>query len=613
MRIKPLIPIALSFVSIVLLIPASVAAQVSEKEKAQQELDRKQQIERKTYGLVEEIAAGALGLKLPENRSFVFAAAADLLWEHDEPRARNLFWDALNTLHLLNSSGGNKTSNKGGQKSDEGTTAKPSAKEREQLLRQYFEVFALRKELLRRVARRDPTLALDMLRSSRQLPVAPIYASFPIPEDRELEQKIAFEAATRDPERALQLARESLAKGLSFELMNFLFRLNQKNGEAATKFAGDIIVRLHATNLLTDPVGSQVAVSLLDYSRPPQDAPSEKTPATKVRPFKLEREQRRELVDMITNAALTPSANPNLLFALDEVMPDIEEFAPERIALLERKLAAFNQTLNTEQRASQEYNSIVRSGTPEDIIKMAGRADDDNRDWMQQQAIVMAVMRGQADSLREFVNTQIEDQSRRKALLDALDAEQITLAAGKGDAEGLRKLLPNIRLKEERARALAEMALVLQKKGNHDEALKLLDEAQALIKTDLNSETQTNALLVLMTAYALVEPAKAFGIIERTIDRANDEIAKALLLDKIVGSGVIRKGEIKLQQSGRIPIDLAVFRYGKGVAALANVDFDRTKAAADRFERNELRLMVRLLLAQALLRRDDRQLKEAEQ
>ncbi len=122
-----------------------------------------------------------------------------------------------------------------------------------------------------------------------------------------------------------------------------------------------------------------------------------------------------------------------------------------------------------------------------------------------------------------------------------------------------------------------------------------------------------NALLALVAAYALVEPAKAFGIIERTIDRANDEIAKALLLDKIAKSGAVQKGEIRLQQAGVIPIDFAVFKYGKGVAALANADFDRTKAAADRFERNELRLMARLLLAQALLRRDEQALKNGEQ
>jgi hypothetical protein len=606
MKMKAILPASLLFISILLLASSSVAAQVGEKEKKDKEAERQQQLEHKSYVLVEEIASGALSLKLPENRSFVLAATADLMWEHDEPRARNLFWDALNTLNLMNNLAGTKANNRASQKGEEGAnSAKPSAKEKERVLGEYFAVYALRQELLRRVARRDPTLALDMLRSSRQLPVEPIYASFPVPDDRELEQQIASEAAARDPERALQLARESLAKGLSFQLLDLLFRLNQKSEEAGKKFAGDIIDKLRARNMALDPYGARIAVSLLQFSRPPREAPGEKMQLNRMRQLKLEQEQRRELVDLITNAALTGSANPNLLFALEDVMPEVEELVPERVALLRRKLTSFNQTLSKEQKVSQEYNSIFHSGTPEEMIKLAVRAGDDDREWMQQQAIVMAVTRGRADSLRDFVNTEIEDQSRRKGLLDALDAEQINLAVSKGDAEGLRKLLPKIRLKEERARAMAEIALVLEKKGNHDEALKLLDEAQTLIKTDLNSETQTNALLAVVTAYALVEPAKAFSIIERTIDSANDQIAKLLLLDKILKSGAIKKGEIRLQQSGMMPIDFAVFKYGKSVAALAKVDFDRTKAAADRFERNELRLMVRLLLAQALLRGDD--------
>lgn len=238
------------------------------------------------------------------------------------------------------------------------------------------------------------------------------------------------------------------------------------------------------------------------------------------------------------------------------------------------------------------------------MLKLANTVSANEREGMQQQAILMAVMRGRADSLREFVNAEFADEPRRKSLLDALDTEQINLAAYRGDTEELQKLLPQIRRKEGRARAMAEIAVGLEKKSKHAEALTLLDEAQTMIKTDLNSETQTNALLALVGAYALVEPAKAFGIIERTVDRANDELTKLLLLDKIVRTGVVKKGEIRMQNSSVMPIDFAVFKYGKSVAALARADFDRTRAAADRFERNELRLMARLLLAQALLRHD---------
>jgi len=279
---------------------------------------------------------------------------------------------------------------------------------------------------------------------------------------------------------------------------------------------------------------------------------------------------------------------------------------------VQKKLAAFNQTLTKEQRRSQEYNSLSLSGTPEEVLKLAATAPDNDRWWIEHQAVVMAAMKGRADSLREYINTEIPDESRRRSLLDALNTEQINQAVSKGDTEELQKLIPKIRQKEERARVMSEVAIGLEKKGDHDEALTLLNEAQTLIKTGFENESQTNALLALVGAYALVEPAKAFGIIERTVDRANDEMAKLLILDKFISIGMIKKGEISMQHSGMIPIDLAVFKYGKGVAALANADFDRTRAAADRFERNELRLMARLLLAQALLRHDDQTQKEAQ-
>ncbi|HKB65737.1 MAG TPA: hypothetical protein VKC61_07745 [Pyrinomonadaceae bacterium] len=581
-----------------LLISVSAFAQVSDKEKREKEVERKQQIELKTYVLVDEIAGAAPGLKLAENRSFILAATADLLWEHDEARARNLFWDALNTLNLMNS------------RSEVAREEKPSAEKEQQNLSQYFAVFALRQPLLQRVARRDPQLALDMLRSSRQapqdFPAEWVRDGFTLPDDRVLEQQIATEVAARDPQKALQLARESLTKGFSYQLIPLLQKLNQKDATMATKFAGEIINKLRGRNIATDLPGSSIAVSLLTFSRTPTgETPTTISSSPWDQRVKLDEEQRRELVELITNAALTESGNANLLYDLTEILPEIKEFAPERLSLVQKKLAAFNQTLPREQRFSDEYNSLLRNGTPEEMLKLAARAPENQRGRMQLQAVRVAAMKGRADSLREFINTEIPDESQRKTLLEALDTEQINIAIDKSDTEELQKLLPKIRQKEERARVLSELAISLEKKGKHDEALSQLNEAQTLIKTGFENNNQTNALLAVVSAYALVEPAKAFGIIERTVDRANDDMAKLLVLDKFINTGIIKRGEISMQHSAMMPIDFAVFKYGKSVAALANVDFDRTRAAADRFERTELRLMARLLLAQALLRHDD--------
>jgi hypothetical protein len=561
-----------------------IAAQTSTV-KSEKELQQKQELTKKAFTLVDEIAIGAHGLKLPENRSFVLTSAADLLWAHDEKRARALFWDSLNSINLLVDPGGNN--------------AKPQSKKNQE--KRYFAIYTLRQGLLRTVAKHDPQLALDMLRTTRQLPVEQVDAGYRLPDDNELEQQIATEAAARDPERGLQIARDSLAKGLTFHTLEVLDRLNQRDQEVAAKFAGDIIDKLQTRNLATDISSSRIALNLVGWSRTSTAPEPEKDSAYRFYQLKLEIERRRQLVEMLVNAALGVSANSTLLNSIHDIMPEIQKFVPERVALLQKKLSVFEQTLNKEQRSSNEYSSLMRSGSPEDMIAASLKADDDERLMLRQQAIVNAIFRRRADALREFIQNEIGDDSLQRSLLDDLDTQQITAATVRGDADELRTLLPRLRRTEERARAMAEIAVVLEKKGDHDEAVRLLDEARTLIKVDFESETQSNALLALVAAYALVEPPKAFAIIERTIDRANDQIGKALLLDKIVRSGVVKKGELLMQNSSAISPEYVLFRYGKAVVALANADFNRTRAAADRFERMELRLMMRLLLARALL------------
>src|SRR5438552_6705109 len=614
MRIKSTLSsfsILLLSLFIALQAPLQVAGQVDEKEKAQKELEKRQELERRTLALLDETVAGAWGFKLPENRSFILTNAADLLWTRDEKRARNMFREALNSLNLPASSAPEDSTTK--DSTSKGSTAKIAASHKSQGQNRYYATFATRREFLRKVARRDPQLALDMLRPTHQLPPPRIDPTFRPPDETDLEQEIANEAVERDPKRALQIARESLARGLSFELMNLLYRLNQQSQEAGTEFAADLIDKLQTANVAVDLQAWWMAIDLLRFARAPQARSTEKeSKQSEFRQLKLSDDQRRELVEILTDAALSVSVKANILPSLSELLPEIEAFAPDRVAKLKAKLADINRTLNKNQQDSNVYNSLFQSGTPEEMIKAAANVGDETRNSLYREAILKAVMAGKADALREFINNHIEDVSRKKSLLDSLDQEQIGAAAYLGKTEELQKLLPLVRLKEERARAMAELAILLEKKGEHGEAVKLLDEAQALVKVDLKSDSQSNALLAFMLAYALVEPGKAFAIIEPFVDRANDDISKLLLLDKIVKSGATKNGEILLSQP-RMPLDFEMLKYGPGVVALAYADFSRTKALADRFQRPELRILARLLLAQSILRGLERSPTNAQQ
>ena len=552
------------------------------------ETEQRQELEKKTLALLNDVASAAWSLKLPENRLYIISNTADLLWTVDEKRARTLYWEALNSINLI-------TPSQPARNTDERVTKA----EREKILLAYLSTFTLKQVLLRKIARRDSQLALEMLRATRQVAPRLIGSEFPLPDDRQLEQEIASEVAGRDPAHALQVARESLAKGLSFELFNLLYQLNQKDSEKASEFAGDIIAKLRTTNVATDFRASSIGVRLLESSRIPDATPARSSDAPK--PLTLNNEQKRELVEVLTDAALSKSANSNLLYDISDVMPEIQEFFPERRTALERKLSTFNETLTKRQRDQNTYNTLIRRGMPEEIVRVAATANDDEREHLYRQAAIIASFRGSTESFRDFVNKEVNDQGDQRKILDVLDNEEISLAAHRKQIDELKKLLPKIRRKEERVRAMAEVALMLKEKGEDAEAATLLDEAATLIKTDLKSETQSNALLTLLCAYAVVDPPKAFALAERTVDQANSQISLLMLVDKVIKSGAVKKSEIVLEQGGIMSVDSIVFRYAKGVAALAKTDFNRTRALADRFERNELRVLARLLIVKGLM------------
>jgi hypothetical protein len=565
----------------IMLVTSSIRAQT----KKEKEAAERQELEKKTLALLNEIASAAWGLKLPENRIFIMASTADLLWPFDEKRARNLYLEALTAINSFN-----PASPKPGETL--------SRADREKILQTYFQTLELRRKVLLQVARRDAQLALDMLRATRQVPPLELGPASLFAEERQLEQEIAGEIAARDPAQGLQLARESLAKGLTWQLVNLLQQLQQRDSEKASMFAGDIITKMQTTKIATDLYASIIALYLLQHSRTREN---NELRTEVLKPLSLTDNQKHQLVEILTDAALSASANSHLLYQIGEVMPEIEQYLPERRAALERKLAVFNETLTKEQRNQNTYNELVRRGAPDDLVRSAASADGNTQEFLYQQATIIAVARGNTDAFREFLSKEVSDSGERRKIEDLLDAEEINTAVIRKQLDRLRKLLPNIERKEERARAMAELAMLLKEKGEDEEAATLLDEAATMIKTNLKDERQTNALLSLLCAYAVVDPPKAFVLAERTVDRANSQISVLMLLDRVVKSGAVKKSEIILDQAGIMPLDFLVFRYGKGVAALAKADFNRTRALADRFDRNELRLLAQLLIVKGLL------------
>ena len=579
-------------------------AQVDDKEKAEQEAAKQKELEKRALKLLDEAVAGAEGLKLRENRTYILGVAADVLWPHDETRARMLFWEALANLNLQSYQEKNAASPKAPPNAATPARSNGPSKEQLEALNKFYAILNERNDFLYKVARRDPQLALDMLRSTRLVSSPNIPGTARFDPDAQLEQEFTLATAANDPKRAVQLFRETLAKGSNYQLLNLLREINRRDQDTGTQLTGEIIAKLQTENLnAANSYAPYLAVNLLHSSRENGAILGlmyEGESAPPVTRLKLDDHQKQDLVYLLTDAALSATGGGNAVRAVQSVMPEIEQYAPDRLAKVKARVAENDSTLPPNVRAWNTFNAKFEKATPEEMIKAANQLSEDQRRALFFQAADKAVAGGETDRYREVLNN-IEDENQRKLALEALDSEQMNYDIVRGKTDDLEKLVGLIRGKEQRATAMTELALQLERKDQHDAALKLLDEARSLVKVDLANEAQSNALLAVMMACALIDPTKAFGMIEPIIDRTNEEVSKLALVDKVIKTGAIKDGEVVMNQP-QMSLEYAFNRYAAGLVALGKTDFEHTQALAERFQRNELKVTARLLIARAILR-----------
>jgi hypothetical protein len=285
---------------------------------------------------------------------------------------------------------------------------------------------------------------------------------------------------------------------------------------------------------------------------------------------------------------------------LPSIISLIERVSPERAALLERRLAEHETA--TKALRDMRFYRMLRYGTTEALLDAAEKSSDNwTRGMLYEQAAWKALAQGDDARARQIVSDKVQDSERRNLLLEQIERRNLWRAVTQGKVEEARQRLARIKSKDERALALSHLAFTLALKGEKKIALQLLDEARALAAPKPRNEMQLNATMQIVRAYAVAEPARSFEMIEILVDQSNELIAAAATLNGFVGrGGAFKKGELVLPQGYAYGVE-RYQQHGKQLAALALFNFERTKAAADRFRRQEVRLMARLFIAQGVL------------
>jgi hypothetical protein len=147
---------------------------------------------------------------------------------------------------------------------------------------------------------------------------------------------------------------------------------------------------------------------------------------------------------------------------------------------------------------------------------------------------------------------------------------------------------------------LTELAAALAAKGEKETAKTLLGESRQMMSAFLKNHSDLESAVKVANVYAVVAPDEAFTIVESGIRQMNEYISAAIKLDEFYDAGAVESEELLLTTINRqhltlVPTSPALIKN------LAAADFARTVKLADGFQRPEIRLFVRLRIAEAVL------------
>lgn len=610
---------------------AAPTALTAEQQAAQQE---------KAYKLLGEIIADAPALRLPENRIRIQVTTGNLLWERDQPRARAVFNEAATALAaMMQAVSGNDM----------------------EYFRQIRTPTQLREELLRLVVERDPQLAYEILQATRP-PEPPANSPLRgRSSEAELEFSLLAKIAASDPALALRRAEELLDKNqFPGSLASMITQLRTKDEKAAASLADKLISKLRPETLLSTAEAGSLALTLLRPGPFVADsANAAQTKAAAASGQALSEADYRKLLSNVITVALkatprstannnqtrTATANggagnqnqgaagqgpaggrggqfgggfpPNLqnrvpgfannqtdpvqdnarrmLGNLSELLTQVDKYAASYGAAVRQKLTETGQASNTRQ-ALGDYGNVMRQGTTDELVQAAAAAPATVQPMLYQQAVTKALNEGQFDRARQIAGSLPE--ARRAQLLQTIERRQQTDAAAITTIEQARQQLARLRNDEERIDQLTRLSASAVRYNNPKFALQLADDARQLVKNRAENYEQLEAQLKIAHAYAAVNPTQGLEMLENSIERLNELLPAAALLEGFEVR-VFKDGELPLTAGGRL--GQMVLRIGQELTALAAKDFERAQATAEKFQRTEPRVAARLAVVQGVL------------
>jgi hypothetical protein len=550
---------------------------------------------------LDDAITNTTSLRLPENRALSYATLGDMYWRFDQKRARELFRNVGPELSAYNADVEKESVDQNAPLGVDMTLLSPDPR---------YQAIPL-------IAKHDAEFATQVMQQTRRAAVSQAIAntaqlqqasgigSFGIgpnaaasaraAQELALEQQIALYAADQDPDAAIRAIKDSLARGLSYNILPMLQKLQRLDEKKAADLAGDVVQKVIELDMTKNTDILRMAIYLLQSSinLPPPKDPRD-------RQFNFTDPQQKDIANKLAASVLAMPATSSSNTWFTQVLPITDKLLPDRSAALKQRQIEIQKSMPTDIRARQQGQDMFNSSmTAEQIVALLPKLPDENKNMAY--AALTNKIRGVMDEAQaKRLIDQIPDEKVRESLEQAAEAARADREMQTGKLDDARKQIAQMTNRRQQLSSYVNLAIAYNKSGKEgdiDIAKSILRDAKALTSNFPDSGDDLNDLMELVRGYTVIDTETAFKTIEPGIDLINQYVESSAVLSKFNKDRGYRNGELVFRQSG-YPTSLA-FRYLPQLQMLGKADFDRANQLIDRFSRPDSRMIARLYLLQA--------------
>jgi len=564
----------------IFLLPALLFAQNTDEAKIKQQ--------RRTM-LIEQTLADLQNLKLEENRAIVYVKIGNLTWDTDQKRARALFQNAISEL----------------------INAQMVAESNPKTLAYQSDLLtgiSTRPLILNAIASRDAELALDLLVRTRPAAITKALSmasakstkinnagnySYLAQNEINLEQTFSRLAADQNPEHAAKIIKDSLSKTVSNETMALLKKLAEKDPESANEFASQVAEKLIQSKFSKDNQADyqilQASIGFLN------EFVAAKSPSDHA--LKLDDGQMRQLFDKLVSYFLGDGSR-EAYYLTYSIIPIAEKLSPSSVEGLKR-VAKTSPRGDMGFEYDPDLQKLLSSeSTPEQLLAEARKYPLNSQRQIYQTAANKLAAQGDMDRGAEILKENFADDALEEALrnLSWQYSNNLSNAGKFAEAEQIIDQMPE----GNQVNALVNLANTIYQRDpakNKTYALAVIGKARALTDEKPETTNEMSNLMQVIGAYANIEPTEGFRIYEALVPQMNELTDAGAVINGFQGGSNIREREYVLNQGNYFGF------YGADYSMLqtfARSDFDRTIKLLDSFSRREVRISLKLQLAESL-------------